>query len=111
MRNLQRASENALSFSMQSTPIHDAEQHEEESVWDVWPYCWAIDGWDIACENFENQRAHFATWKLARFNRRAQEKLACALFTALESRRRKRRSRFKNGVKSQGAQYAPVHIR
>ncbi len=74
MRNLQRASENALSFSMQSTPIHDAEQHEEESVWDVWPYCWAIDGWDIACENFENQRAHFATWKLARFNRRAQEK-------------------------------------
>jgi hypothetical protein len=73
MQNSQRASENAIPFSMQSTPAPQ-EPYTEESVWDIWPYCWAIDGWDIACENFENQRANFAAWKLARFNRRAQEK-------------------------------------
>jgi uncharacterized protein YbdZ (MbtH family) len=64
---------------MQSTPdvkaaSREAVLHEEESVWDIWPYCWAIDGWDIACENFETRRANFAMWKLARFNRRALEK-------------------------------------
>ncbi len=75
MRNLQRASENAPSFSMQSTPdLATAAETNEESVWDIWPYCWAIDGFDIACENFETQRANFSTWKLSRFNRRSMEK-------------------------------------
>lgn len=74
MHNPQLASENVMPFSAQSTPIVVAAQCEDESVWDIWPYCWAIDGWDVACENVENQRANFALWKLARYNRRAQEK-------------------------------------
>lgn len=78
MRNLQCASENDRVFSMQSTPdmkaVSPEAAHDEESVWDIWPYCWAIDGWDIACENLAAQRLNFTAWKMTRFNRRTQER-------------------------------------
>lgn len=63
---------------MQSTPaVKEASSPiggEGENVWDIWPYCWAIDGWDIMCEHVEQYRTQFMVLKLARFNRRAPEK-------------------------------------
>ena len=69
MQSLQRASENDV-FSMQSTP---AVEQETEDVWAVWPYCWAIDLYDHVSECFHSFHEKHTSWKLMRYNRRAQQ--------------------------------------
>jgi hypothetical protein len=77
MLNPERASENST-FSMQSTPaapvaeVLTATEEVSEDVWAEWPYCWAIDLYEIACERFHSLHQNLSDWKLARINRRTQ---------------------------------------
>jgi hypothetical protein len=77
MLNVQRASEgefNLESPTMQSTPLIEAGKDFAEDLWAAWPYCWAIDLHDFARASFHSFHEKHNEWKLARFNRCAQQK-------------------------------------
>jgi hypothetical protein len=44
-------------------------------VWNVWPYSWAVSGWQAAqifcCECFHSFHGNLSAWRLERRNRRA----------------------------------------
>jgi hypothetical protein len=44
----------------------------DDSPWDVWPYCWAINLYDWSTARFHSFHENLFIWKLARHNRRAQ---------------------------------------
>jgi hypothetical protein len=50
----------------------DAEAIAEESVWDVWPYSWFINGYNFLARSFHSFHQKLFTWKLMRHNRRMQ---------------------------------------
>ena len=82
MQNTQRASESESftdSLSMQSTP---AVEETVEDLWAVWPYCWAIDLHQSARERFHSFHEKHTDWKLARFNRRMQQKFRTQFWQA-----------------------------
>jgi len=71
------ASEDARS-SMQSTPAavvslhshHQSSETEADDVWNVWPYCWAIAGHEVAADRFHSFHKKLNVWRLGRYNRR-----------------------------------------
>lgn len=91
MQSLLSASENTELFSMQSTPAAEesalpklAAESVEEDVWDVWPYCWAIAGWETACVQAGQLQEKFSLWKLQRSNRREQQQFQRRLWQRWE---------------------------
>jgi len=87
MKSPLRASEDFPS-SMQSTPSFALEAHSDcisfaskneaaqndEDVWNVWPYCWAIAGHEIAGERFHWFHKKLNSWFLTRHNRRVLQR-------------------------------------
>ena len=81
MQNPECVSELELNINplpMQSTavaelvPAEPIPFDESEDLWGVWPYCWAIDLYEVARESFHSFHEKHSQWKLARYNRRAQ---------------------------------------
>lgn len=93
MQSLLSASENSGRFSMQSTPAPAPQETEspqlsaepvEEDVWNVWPYCWAIAGWEVAGAQAGQLQEKFFRWKLQRLNRREQKQFRRRLWQRRE---------------------------
>lgn len=49
-------------------------EESEQDVWDVWPYCWITAAWSVACSRFHSLHTNLWEWRLARHNRRLQQK-------------------------------------
>ena len=72
------ASEDVLVSSMQSTPagvvsLHSQTQNDEaetDEVWNIWPYCWAIAGHEVATNRLHSFHKKLNVWKLGRHNHR-----------------------------------------
>jgi hypothetical protein len=49
---------------------------EAEDPWAVWPYCWAIDGWDSSCQWFHSFHGKLIGLRLTYANRRSLRRFA-----------------------------------
>jgi hypothetical protein len=62
----------ALQLRLDGLQPPPADEQEDEDVWNVWPYSWAVQGWNLSRDCFHSFHGNLAGRQLAHRNRKVR---------------------------------------